>query len=138
MGLMIYLIIVILFVVLILWTWNSVKDYENTVAKVGYIILGLLLNLIIVSVIFHFSKVDINYPNANIMKNVRKFILLTFTPLNGLVTMPMIANILSKIKDGENQKKRICILSLIFIVVIIFEVFYFKNIQTGILNIMKL
>ena len=138
MGLMIYLIIVILFVVLILWTWNSVKNYENTVSKVGYIILGLVLNLIIVSIIFHFSKASISYPNVNIMKNVRKLILLTFTPLNGLITMPIIANILNKIKDGEDQKKRICIITLIFIGVIIFEVFYFKNTQIGILNIMKL
>lgn len=138
MGTMIYLMIIILFIVLILWTWNNTKSFEDKLSRIVYLVLGMLLNLIIIAIIFNISKSNINYPNVDIMKQIRKIVLLIFTPVNGLITLPWIANIIIGIRSGENKNKLILILSIVFIIVVIFECFYFKSIQDGILQIMKL
>ena len=138
MGLIIDLMILILFVVLILWTWNSTRNFESTFSRVLYITGGILINFLITLIVFNISKSSINYPSIKVLKEIRKIMLLTFVPLNGIITMPFIANIINKIKDGENQKKRIIIISIISILVIIIEIFYFQNIQIGILKMIKL
>ena len=138
MGLIIDLMILILFIVLILWTWNSTKNFEITFTRFTYIVCGILINFIIVLIVFNISKSNIDYTSIKVMKEVRKKILLTFIPLNGLITMPFIANIINKIKDGENQKKRILVISIISILIILLEIFYFKSIQVGILKMIKL
>ena len=138
MGLIIDLMILILFIVLILWTWDSTRKFENALYRVIYIIGGIVSNFLIAFIIFNISKSNINYPSIKVMKEIRKIMLLTFIPLNGIITMPFIANIINKIKDGENQKKRILIISIISILVIIIEIFYFQNIQIGILKMIKL
>ena len=138
MGLIIDLMILILFIVLILWTWSSTRNFENTFSRVIYILGGVVINFLITLIVFSISKSRINYPSIKVMKEIRKIMLLTFIPLNGIITMPFIANIINKIKDGENQKKRILIISIISILVIIIEIFYFQNIQNGILKMIKL
>lgn len=138
MGSMIYLMIIILFIVLILWTCNNTKNFENNSSRILYVILGLITNFIIVFIIFNISKSKIDYVNVEIMKEIRKFILLIFTPLNGLLTMPLGANAIVGIKDGENKNKLLLILSIVFVASIIFECFYFESVQKGILQIVKL
>lgn len=138
MGSMIYLMIIILFLVLILWTCNNTKNFENKFQRVLYIVLGLAINSIIVAIIFNISKSGINYSNIEIMKEMRKFILLIFTPINGLLTMPIGANAIIGIRDGENKNKLLLILSIIFVIAIIFECSYFESIQRGVLQIIKL
>ena len=138
MGLIIDLMILILFIVLILWTWNSTRNFENTFSRVLYITGGIIIIFLITLIVFNISNSSINYPSIKVMEGIRKIMLLTFVPLNGIITMPFIANIINKIKDGENQKKRIVIISIISILVIIIEIFYFQNIQIGILKMIKL
>ena len=82
MGSMIYLMIIILFLVLILWTCNNTKNFENKFQRVLYIVLGLAINSIIVAIIFNISKSGINYSNIEYCKNNNYYLVKPNVTLN--------------------------------------------------------
>ena len=73
---------------------------------------------------------------------VRNIILIVFTPVNGFITLPRIANIIGKIKNDEitgyQLKKKIIIFTIVVIIAIVIEGIYFKDVQNGIIQIFKL
>ena len=137
---MIYIIIVVLFTVLLFWTWNNEKNFEKSSDKIIFMIIGLGILSIVTLIIFNISKSGIEYPNIDILKEVRKIALLIFIPINGYLSLPHIAGIKFEIDDGENDKKikrKIIILSIVIIIAIIFEIIYLKDFQNGIINILN-
>ena len=141
MSILINLMILILFIVFILWTWNGTKGFENNWTRVGYIIIGTLGITLLTYIIYIISKSNVQYPNIDIQREIRNIILKIFIPINGFITLPRIANIVTKIKDEEIDKekfkKRILFYFIVFIIVIIIECIYFKNIQNGIIQIIN-
>ena len=133
----ILLIIIILFAVLFLWTWNNMKDFENTVRKIRFITIGILGLFSVTYVIFLISKIGITYPSEEVLTQVRRASVLLCVPINGYITLPHIAKIKSDIEtnaiDNERNKKRIIILVVVIIIVTIFEIFYLKDFQNGII-----
>ncbi len=134
----IYLIIIVLFAVLILWTWNNVKDFENNTKKIKFIIIGIIILLISTFIIFTISKIGIKYPNDKVLKYVRRISIFLCVPINGYISLPHIAKIKSDINtnviDDEKSKKRIIILVIIIMIITVFEIFYLKDFQKGIIN----
>ena len=142
MSVMIYIMIIILFLIFIFWTWNNTKSFEGTFTRVSYIIIGTLFISITTFIIFIISKNNINYPNQDMIGVVRNIILLVFVPINGFIILPQIASTIGKIKNdditAEKLKKRIVIFIIAIIIIVIFEGYYFKNIQNGIIQIINL
>ena len=141
MNILIYLIIILLFFVLILWTWNSTREYENISKRIIYIFVGIIAILFITYIFFNISKVGITYPKQEMVKQVRKIAILIFTPINGFLSLPHIALIKTKIEskseEEEKIKKRIIILAIIFIVSTIIEINYMKGFQNGIIQMLN-
>ena len=141
MNILIYLIIILLFFVLIFWTWNSTKEYENISKRIIYIFVGIIAILFITYIFFNISKVGITYPKQEMVKQVRKIAILIFTPINGFLSLPHIAlikiKIESKSEEEEKIKKRIIILAIIFIVSTIIEINYMKGFQNGIIQMLN-
>ena len=137
----IYLVILILFGVLIFWVWNSTKDFEDNTKKISFITIGIIILGIITFIIFNISKIGIIYPNQVILREVRKVVVFLFIPINGFISLPHIAKIKNDIIIGENDelknKRRIIILLIIIIVAFVFEIFYFKNFQDGIIQMLN-
>ena len=137
----IYLIIIILFSVLIFWTWNNSKDFESNLTRVKFIVVGIISIYVVTLIIFNISKIGIIYPNIKVIKQVRRITVLLFTPLNGYITLPHIAKILSDIKtnavEEEKIKKRIMILFIIVLVFSIIEIQYINGFQNGIISILQ-
>ena len=133
----IYLIILVLFAILILWTWNNVKDFEDNEKKFKFIIIGIIVLLISTYIIFTISKIGIKYPNDKVQKYVRRIAILLCVPINGYISLPNIAKIKSDIYtnsiDEEKSKKRIIVLIAIITIITIFEIFYLKDFQKGII-----
>lgn len=133
----IYFIIIILFTVLFLWVWNNTKDFEDNSKKIIFSIVGLIFLFIITFIIFNISKIGITYPNKEILKQIRRIAILLCVPINGYLSLPHIAKIVSDIKtnsiDEEKSKKRIIVLSIIIVIAIIFEICYLKDFQKGII-----
>lgn len=137
---LIAIVIIILFAVLIGWTWNNLYALDMK-AKILYEIIFIVIITIITLIIFYISKISIFYPNKDMIVYVRNVLVLTFSPINGMILMPYVAKKLSEIKekniDEEKTKKGIIMILVIFIVVFIIECIYLKNIQLGILNVLE-
>lgn len=133
----IYFIILILFAVLILWIWNNVKDFEDNSKRIIFSTVGIIFLFIITFIIFNISKIGITYPSKEVLKQVRRVAILLCVPINGYLSLPHIAKIISDIKnnsvDDEKSKRRIIILVIIIILAIVFEIFYLKDFQKGII-----
>ena len=138
----VYLISIILFALYFTWVWNGSKEFENYAMRISFIIIGTMLVTLITYIIFMFSKIGIEYPKKEIIKEMRNMILLIFVPLNGFATIPQVINLMNRIKNGnisqEKREKKSRRLAIIILVLIIFECIYFKNIQNGIINYLNL
>ena len=116
----IYFIIAVLYMVLIAWTWNNVKDFSDNMQKIKYLAIGTIALFIVTYIIFNISKIGINYPNKDIAKIVRKISVFLFVPINGYISLPHIAkiktDILDRNIDDEKSKKRIKILAIVIVI----------------------
>ena len=141
MNILIYFIIAVLFVVLILWTWNNTRDFEETSERIIFIVVGIILTVVVTLIYFAISKIGITYPKAEMIGQVRKIAVLVFTPINGFLSLPHIASLKMKIKfkteDDSMLKRKIKILGIVFIVATIFEILYMKDLQNGIIQILN-
>lgn len=141
MNILIYFIIAVLFVVLIFWTWNNTKDFEETSERVIFIVVGIIVTSIVTLIYFAISKAGITYPKVEMVKQVRKMVVLLFTPINGFLSLPHIASLKMKIKlkteDEEKLKKKIIMLGIVFIVATIVEINYMKEFQNGIIQMLN-
>ena len=59
MNILIYLIIALLFAVLIFWTWNNTKEFEETSERIIYIIVGIAVVAIVTIIFLYVYKKEI-------------------------------------------------------------------------------
>ena len=141
MSTVIYLMIFVLFLVHIFWTWNNTRGFEGNFTRISYIVIGTLFVTLLTYVIFLLSRNNVKYPNENMIGDVRNIILLTFVPINSFIILPQMAKIIDRVKNdelsGESLKNKILIFGIMVIIIIIIEVIYFKSIQNGIINIIN-
>ena len=140
MLLIIYMAIILLFMILLFWTWNNTKQFENIRQKILFIIIGFVVLSLITLILFNISKSGIQYPNDEILSQIRKIALLVFIPINGLISLPHIARIYVNLQDGTDEekiKRKIIILGIVIIIAVIVEISYLKNFQNGIMQILN-
>ncbi len=129
---------IIIYIVLIIWTWKSLGNIERP-KKIICLAIGLIITYIVTYIIFLLSKGNINYPSEEIMKTVQNTLIILFTGINGCILMPYTAKILDKINeeeiDSKKLKKKILILVILLVIIFIFEIGYMGSTQEGILQI---
>ena len=134
----IIIIAIIVYLILLAWTWHSLGDIEKN-KKIIFIIIGLIIMYIITLIVFQISKSGVVYQKVEMQKDIQNILVMIFTGINGIIVMPQIARILDKINEGETEKnvitKTLVILAIIFIICLILENGYMKDIQKGILGI---
>ncbi|MBP3830982.1 MAG: hypothetical protein ILA02_01180 [Clostridia bacterium] len=137
----IYFIVFLLFVVYIVWTWNSTKEFEDQKIRIAYLIVGTLFIAMVTLIIFLVSKIGVNYPKKEMVGQVQKIVLLVFTPINGFVVLTQFSSVFQQIRSGmvskEKMDKKIKTLLIVFTILIIIECIYFKNVQYGIIKIIN-
>ena len=140
MIIIISIITIILFAVLGVYTWQKLGNIEKK-TKIIYIVLGLLIVAFITLILFNISSTNIDYEKIEMKNDIRKMLVLIFTPVNALFLMPSFAKILNEIKNNEIEKEklkfRILKILIIFVIVLIIEYNYLVNTQIGILEIYK-
>ncbi len=138
---LVYFIITVLFIIYIVCVWNSTKEFETVLMRISFILVGTLFITVLTLILFWISKFGILYPKKEMVGEVRKIILLSFIPINGFITLTQASTIFAQAKSGmvskEDMEKKIKRLLIIFIVLVIFEVIYFKNIQNGMIKIIQ-
>ena len=129
---------IIIYFVLIAWTWKSLGMIEKT-KKIIFLFVGIIIMYIITIIVFQLSKSGIQYPSLEIQSNVKNVLVTIFTGLNGIIVMPQVGKILDKINEDEIDKKqlqkRLLILCVIFVICLFIESGYMKDTQEGILRI---
>ena len=138
MAVFITIATIILFVVIVIWSFHNLEDIEKS-RKIIYIIFEILLTGVITFVIFELSKENISYPSIDIMNTIKNPIVLLFTGINGCLIIPYMSKILAGVRQNsistEELRKKIIILVVIIIAIVIFEKSYMESIQKGILEI---
>ena len=136
----ILIIIAILFLVLLGWSWNSLGNIDKK-EKIKYIIIGLVLTYLLTFIIYAISKIGIQYDNKEAMKMIRTIFVLLFAIVNGYILLPYSFKKIEKIKNEEIEeekfKRSIIILLIIIVMLLIFESIYLGNLQQGILKMRK-
>lgn len=137
----IIIITVVMFVVLIAWTWTNLGQIEKK-QKIIYIIISIIITYIITLIIYNMSKIGIEYKNPNIEQDIQNLLTSLFTTINGFVIVQYIAKLIGKIHDTQIEKedasKKAIIIAIIFIIVLIIECVYLKDIQNGILKVYEI
>lgn len=140
MAVIMIFIIIVSFLVLLKWMWNSLGNIEKS-KKCTCIVGGLVITYIITFIIYGISKIKITYENKETMKLIQTVFVGIFTILNGYLILPYVFKKIDQIKNGEIEgikiRKIIIILIIIIFIISIFEIFYFGNIQHGILNMIN-
>ncbi len=133
-------IMIVLFLVLIGWTWSSLGNIE-TKTKIICIICGLIGTYIITFIIYNISKIGIAYENQEMMKTIRIVFVILFTIINGYLVLPYIFKKIELINNKEIDKERliksIVIVLIIIVILAIFEILYLGNSQQKILNMIN-
>ena len=136
----ILIIIAILFLVLLGWSWNSLGSIDKK-EKIKYIIIGLVLTYLLTFIIYAISKIGIQYDNKEAMKMIRTVFVLLFAIVNGYILLPYSFKKIEKIKNEEIEEEKltrsIIILLIIIVMLLIFESIYLGNLQQVILKMRK-
>ncbi len=133
-------VIIALFMVLLGFSWYRLEAFEE-MDRVIICIAGILSSWLITTLLFNASSIGIDYINIDIKHEISKILVLVFTPINGIVYMPYLSKIMSKVKFEEMTKKqatkKIAILACLSLIVFIFEIFYLKHVQLGIFEVAR-
>ena len=112
-NLIIIIVTIILFLVLIGWTWSNLASIDKN-KKIVFMLISIVVMMIVTLIIFSISKIGVNYENENMVGPVRVLLVAVFTSLNGFVVIQYIAKIFGKtyeqIIDEEEAKKKIAII----------------------------
>lgn len=136
----IFIIILVLFLVLISWMWNSLGHIEKKTKSIS-IIIGLLIVYVLTFIIFNISKIGVDYNDKYVMQVIRNIFVILFTVVNGYIILPYIFTKLEHINNNEIKKEKLIKSMIIFIIIVLiifaFEVIYLRNMQYGIFDIMN-
>lgn len=131
-------LVIAMLLILISWSWHNLGNIDR-VKKTLTIIIGLVILCLITFILFNISKQEVQYSSEEQMNSVRIILVLTFTIINGLIVLPVISKLFSRVNDksinNDEATKQLLIILAIFFVIMIFECIYLKNIQNEILNI---
>lgn len=134
----IIMIALVIYFVLIAWTWQSLGFIEKN-KKVVFIIVGIIIMYAITWIIYQITKVGVEYPNEEMKNSIQNILVAIFTGINGMIIMPQIGKMLDKINEDEMEKqeftKKLIILMIVFVISIIIEIGYMKDTQQGIVKI---
>lgn len=134
----IIIIAFIIYFILIAWTWQSLGFIEKN-KKIIFILIGIILIYIVTLIVFQMTKGEIIYEDKRMQRDIQNILVAIFTGINGIIIMPQIAKMIDNAKEKQAEKekiiKRIIVLIIIFVISLIFERGYMKNIQEGILKI---
>ena len=130
--------IIMIYLILIFWTWQSLGSMEKT-RKIVWILIGMFVLYLITLVVFLTAKVDIDVSNMEIQNGIKNIIVAIGTGINGIIVMPQIGKIVDQIKENQIEKeklmKKMIILVFIFVICLIFESGYMRDTQQGILKV---
>ena len=84
---------ILVYVILIAWTWQSLGSIEK-IKKVVIILVGIIFMYGITWIIFQTTKEGMNYQNIEMQNSVQNMLVAIFSGINGMIVMPQMAKML--------------------------------------------
>ena len=139
MILFIYACILALNLVAIFLTYYFLGKEMDKKTKGIFIIVGIAVIYMLVSFVYWIGTKDIELGvSESFGKNLITF---TFVPVNAIIILPFLASSYKNLKAGrlkvENFRNRCILLAIALIILLVMECSYFKDIQTGIYNMLE-
>jgi len=139
MIIFIYACILALNLVAIFLTYHFLGKEMDKKSKGIFIVVGIAIIYMLVSFIYWISTKDIDLGTSGTAgKNLITF---TFVPVNAIILLPFLANSYRQFQAGKLKsipfRNRCIVLVIILVVLLVFEFFYFRDIQNGILNMLQ-
>lgn len=136
---LIIITIVVMFLVLIFWSFTNLGKI-NIGKKILWMILLFGIVFLTTYVTFLISKSNIIYPSQEIMHSVQEVLVLLFSGVNGCFFIPAVCksvdNLYSKKIDEVHFFRRTLLFGGILLILLAFECGYMRTTQNGILQIM--
>ncbi len=134
--LLISIISIIIYIVAGVMIYYNLYNYDKS-SKIKLMIIGFIITFIATVIICFISANGIS-ASANYVSIARNTSILIFAPINAIISLPYICNVLNKYKDrriNETQlKRKILIFSIILILIFIFEMAYIKDFEMGLIS----
>lgn len=134
--LIIFIISIIIYTIAGVMINHNLYNYDKAY-KIKYIIIGFIITFII-TVILCFISTNGIIANENYITIVRNTSILLFSPINAIISLPYIGNLLNKYEDKrineKKLKKKLLLFGIILIIIFIFEVAYIKDFELGLIK----
>ena len=139
MVIFIYLCILALNLAAIFMTYKFLGEDIEKKEKAIFIVIGIAIMYMTVSLTYWLSTKNID---LGVSKDVGKnFITFTFVPINSMLVLPFLAGSYKYLKESklstQKFRNRVILATVILVIALIVEFFYFKDIQNGILSIIQ-
>lgn len=139
MIIFIYMCILALNLVAIFLTYHFLGKEIEKKTKGIFIIVGIAIIYMLVSFIYWLATKDIELGTSESFgKNLITF---TFVPVNAICILPFLASSYKNLQAGRLKpipfRNRCILLAIALVVLLVIEVFYFKEIQTGIYTMLQ-
>lgn len=139
MVIIIYLGILLINVVAVFMVYKFLGTDKEKKEKLIFIAIGTSIMYVTVSFVYWLSTKNVDF--GDIRSYGENFITFTFVPINSMITLTYIAKSYKYFREGrlkqDKFRNRVILMIAVLVVVLIIEFFYFKDIQTGILNIIN-
>ena len=124
-------------IVAILLVYYSFDKKIEKSKRLMYTMIAMGVMYILILIVYFFSSIGIE--NKEVTKNAKSMITFTFVPVNTIIILPILIRGYNKRKNNEiSQEKlnrRTTLMIIVTVIVLVTEFFYFRNIQTGIINV---
>lgn len=135
----IYIFILALNVVAVVLTYHCLGKQIDRKSKGIFIIVAIAIIYMLVTFVYWIATKDIKLEiDTDIGKNLITF---TFVPVNAIVVIPFLASSYKHLKSGDLKpipfRNRAILMGIVLIFMLIFEFFYFRDIQNGIVSLLN-
>lgn len=125
---------IILYAIGMVIVYHNVPAFEKS-QKTRFIAIGIAITLIITFILCNVVAGQIEGYQKELIRTTKNIAILLFSPINFIILIPYLGNILSKNRDeaidDTQLKKRLVIFAILLIVVVIVELGYIKNFYLG-------
>lgn len=133
---LICIISIIIYIIATVMMYYNLYNYDKN-NRIKLIIFGFILTFIITVIICNISSNGLN-TNSEHLSIVKRASILLFSPINAIISLPYMFNLLNKHKEERiskiQLKRKLIIFCIILIIIAIFEIGYIKDFEIGLLK----
>ena len=128
---------IIIYVIATLMISTNTYEFERG-KKIEFMLIGISIILLATWMIVSVSSKGIQLENQSYLNTIKTTSVLIFAPINTILALPYLGNIINKYKQKRLQevqiKKRLIVWSVFLVIIVIIETSYIKSFELGILN----